>query len=396
EHLLDGEAESPAHARLASLRTMMLFALHGDMAASLVQLERARELARRHDVLDVESLMLAVKGHILARQGRWVEGLAALDEASAIAGGQVDPKITCDVYCQTISACSALGDYRRAAEWIGEADRWMQRRAINGYRGVCRVHRAELKRIGGQWAEAESELRLACEELTHWRLLDGLGMAYYEIGAVRLGLGDLKGAETSFAMAHEYGHSAHPGLSLLLLAQGETEQAARSIAEALAATRRQPGESHDLLSLVRLLPAQVEIALAAGDLETARAAAAELEAIASQYDSDAIKAPALAARGAVELATGAHHQAVATLDAAWRLWQELEAPYESARVRTQLGRARSVTGDALTAALEWRAARAVFERLGAERDLRAVVSLLERSGGTERRRTTKTRSEEHT
>lgn len=391
ERLLENEAESPAHATLVALKAMLAFVVQGDMAGGLALADQGLDMARRLGVVDVESLLLALKGHIYARQGRWAEGMVALDEASAFAtAGQIDLKTACDVYCQTISTCSAIGDYRRAAEWIDEADRWMRRRAISGYRGVCRVHRAELKRLGGAWAEAESEARLACDELTSWRLLDGVGFANYEIGEVRLGMGDLKGAESAFATAHEYGHTPQPGLSLLLLAQGDVKQAAQSIARALQDGKDRSVGTKDLLGLTGLLPAQVEIALASGDLETARTAAEELASIAARYESDAIQAAALTAQGAVELASGAHHDAVATLDKAWRLWHELDIPYQSARARLLLGRAHAAGGDDGAAVLEWRAAKAVFERLGAARDLRLVSAALERDGEVDQRRLTKT------
>ena len=391
ERLLEGEAESSAHARLVALKGMLAFVLKGDMVGAMTLVDRSLEIARRLGVLDVESLSLALKGQILARQGRWAEGIAALDEASAAAAaGQIDPKAACDVYCQTISSCSALGDYRRAAEWIDEADRWMRKRSINGYRGVCRVHRAELKRLGGQWAEAESEARLACDELTSWRLLDGVGLAHYEIGEVRLGMGDLQGAEAAFATSHEYGHMPQPGLALLHLAQGDVKQAARSIAQALPAHLDRAAGSTDLLALANLLPAQVEIALASEDLVTARMAAEELASIAANYDSDAIRAAALAAQGAVALASGANSDAVSTLEGAWRLWHELDVPYQSARVRLLLGHARLAAGDEATATLEFKAAKAVFERLGAARDLRLVSAILDRGGAVDQRRVSKT------
>lgn len=391
DRLLEGEPESPAHARLVALRAMKAFVLEGDMAAALPLIGQGLDLARRHDVVDVESLLLAVKGRILAHHGRWAEGMAALDEASATAAaGQLDLRAACDVYCQTIAACSDLGDYRRAADWIDEADRWMHRRAINGYRGTCRVHRAELKRLEGAWEEAESEARLACDELTSWRLLDGVGPANYEIGEVRLGMGDLDGAEAAFATAHEYGRTPQPGLALLYLARGQVDDAARSIAQALPADRDQVVGAKNLLELAHLLPAQVEIALAAGDLEIARRAATELADIAATYDSDSFRAPALAARGAVELAAGANDEAITTLDKAWRMWQALDVPYQSARVRMLLGRARAAAGDSVTATLEWKAAKAVFERLGAARDLRLASAMLDRGGEVDQRRVTKT------
>jgi DNA-binding NarL/FixJ family response regulator len=78
-----------------------------------------------------------------------------------------------------------------------------------------------------------------------------------------------------------------------------------------------------------LPPAWVEIALAIGDLEAARAACGELDDIAARQRSELLAATAAHARGALALAEGNAGDAVAALRSAWRTWQELEAPYEA-------------------------------------------------------------------
>ena len=119
-----------------------------------------------------------------------------------------------DVYCVTISACRDVGDFRRAGEWTEEADRWMNRHSVGGYSGVCRVHRAELKRLRGDWTEAEQEALSACQELERYHMLDGVGHGQYEVGEIRLHMGDLAGAEAAFNMAYEHGVVPQPGLAL--------------------------------------------------------------------------------------------------------------------------------------------------------------------------------------
>jgi DNA-binding CsgD family transcriptional regulator len=81
------------------------------------------------------------------------------------------------------------------------------------------------------------------------------------------------------------------------------------------------------------------------------------------------------ARGAVDLAEGEARAALGPLRQASQVWQELEAPYEAARVRMLVGLACRALGDDDTAALELEAARAVFEQLGAAPDLARVDSL---------------------
>jgi ATP/maltotriose-dependent transcriptional regulator MalT len=146
------------------------------------------------------------------------------------------------------------------------------------------------------------------------------------------------------------------------LAQGNEDAAA-------AAMRRALGEARDPAVRAALLPAFVEVLLAAGENGEAESAAAELERIAAGSSGGALPAAAAQARGAVSLAGGDCRGALAALREAERIWQELEAPYESARVRALVGRACRELGDEDTAALELEAARAAFEELGAAWDL---------------------------
>jgi class 3 adenylate cyclase len=75
------------------------------------------------------------------------------------------------------------------------------------------------------------------------------------------------------------------------------------------------------------------------------------------------------------LAEGRFDQAVAVLGRAWRLWQEVGLPYESAQARFLLGQARLKQGNTTAAQLEFRAASSVFSQLGATHDLRRVQQL---------------------
>ena len=128
----------------------------------------------------------------------------------------------------------------------------------------------------------------------------------------------------------------------------------------------------------RLLPALVELAVAAEQMETARDAAVELDALATLYGSDALTATACWARGLVALADGDPAAAVAPLREAVRRWHALEAPYEAARARTLLAEAYQATNEDESAAVELEAAHAIFERLGAVAGARRAAELLRR------------------
>jgi hypothetical protein len=96
---------------------------------------------------------------------------------------------------------------------------------------------------------------------------------------------------------------------------------------------------------------------------------AELEEVAELYAMPALGAAASQARGELELATGNANEAAARLQSAYRLWQAVEAPYESARSRAALADAHLKQGDLESCALELNAASSMFERLGALPDV---------------------------
>jgi ATP/maltotriose-dependent transcriptional regulator MalT len=154
----------------------------------------------------------------------------------------------------------------------------------------------------------------------------------------------------------------------LRLAQGNGDAAS-------AAIRRVVGETTEPLKRARLLPAYVEIMLAMDEAEEARSACRELEEVLAQYKSGMLRAMVAHAEGAVALTQGDAREALPALRHAWQVWQELEVPYEVARVRVLLGQACRAVGDDDTATLELEAARGVFEQLGATPDLAKVDSL---------------------
>jgi class 3 adenylate cyclase len=386
ERMLEGEPPSAVHAVLKTFdgfRQLDTGELGGAYDAGAQAVAQARQFGDRN----TEALATNLMGQALIRQGRVEEGFALIDEAaSAAASGELEPFTTAGVYCATMGTCRDVSDWQRATEWTEEADREMRRQRISGYPGVCRVHRAEAKRLRGDWGIAEEEVRQACVDLERYRLTWDLGWAFYELGENLRQRGDLAGAAEAYQRAHENGRDPEPGLALLKLAQGEPEQAVAAIRRALSVgtpvngflptgdSPREPlGRSH-------LLPAQVEIALAVGDLETADAAAAELEAIIVDFPSTALQATAAGSRGAVQVARGDAAGAVESLIRARSLWQVVGAPYETARIRVLLAAAYHALAEDMNEALELEAARSTFDRLGATPDLRRVEAELERHG----------------
>jgi len=163
--------------------------------------------------------------------------------------------------------------------------------------------------------------------------------------------------------------------TFLLLEQGDVDAASASIETALASI---PGHA---LGRARLLPARVEVLLAAGDVAAAQDGASELGMIAGAYPTVALRAAALGAEGAVAAARG-ERSSLAQLRESWRLWRETPAPFEAARIGVLLARARLAAGDRGGALLEIDAAAAAFERLGAQPDLLRARALASELRGT--------------
>ncbi|MDQ3876525.1 MAG: hypothetical protein M3322_13440 [Actinomycetota bacterium] len=376
ERLLQGQPESVEQAQLTLTHAVNALFAEGDLRGALANFERAAELGQRLGDRDTEVLALVGKGRTLVKSGEVEQGLALLDEATAAAVcGELQPYSTGLVYCITISSCHDLGDFRRAAEWTEAANRWCDRLDVTGFPGACRIHRAEIMRLRGDWSAAEKQAIAACEELHDFEHLMTAG-GYYEIGEIRRRRGDFAAAEDAYRTANELGRDPQPGLALLRLAEGKIEAA-------VAGIRRALGEAHEPLTRLRHLPAQVEIAIAAADLTAARSAAEELERIVDSYKIGGRRAPAFDATvhlvsGEIKLAEGDTEAAAACLRRARDGWQHVGAPYETAQARMLLGIAFRRQGDEHAATAELEAALATFERLGAKLDEERAKELLGR------------------
>jgi class 3 adenylate cyclase len=377
EKLLEGTPENPGHGWLAGARSFYLV-LTGDLDGALEFGTRARDIGSRTGDRNLEMFGMGEMGATLLSRGEVEEGLRLADDAVATAvSGELEPFTAGGVCCATIEAFASIGDHRRAAEWTEAQDRWCKREGINGYPGMCRLFRSDVKRLHGAWPEAEAEARLASTELVGF-IPAAAGLALILMAQIRMRRGDLPAAEEALLAAHGYGQDTEPHLSLLRLAQGRIEDASDSIRRALTGPPRPswkaPGGSD--MARLQLLPAQIEIALAARDVAAARTAAEELTGLAARFDTLPTRASARTWAGAVELAEGSAQQAVASLSEAVAAWTELDAPYELARARMLLADAYAAEGAADRAAIEVRTAHDAFERLGATPDQRAADARL--------------------
>ncbi|MBI2911041.1 MAG: transcriptional regulator [Chloroflexi bacterium] len=366
EQLLTGHDDTPVHAWLAVVRSYERL-LSGDFRNARQWAERAVEVGTRCDAAAAAlGRVAAARGLIL--EGKVSDGLGLLDEAAVAAvSGELDPLSTGVVYCEVVCALQALAQYDAAEEWTAAMEQWHPGKPVGSIHGRCRVHRAEILRLRGSYLEAEKEALAACEELRPY-LRREFGWPLTELGRIRLRRGDIPGAEEAFLAAHALGWDPQPGLALVHLARGDIARAAESIRDALEHPLSIPSKElppNTELRQAPLLEAQVEIGVVAGQLAVGRAAADELARIAAQFESKALAASAALAHGRVELAAGETAGARRAFAEAAHLWNEVGAPYETALARMGLAQAYRAEGWEERALLEFQAARAGFERVGA-------------------------------
>ncbi len=375
DRLLENHHEDTSvHAWLAVVRNYERL-LSGDFENARHWARRAIEAGTGHDPA-AAAIGRVAEARSLILQGDVTRGLALLNEAAAAAvAGELDPLWTGLVYCEVVCALQALGQYDLAEEWTTAMESWRHGQPVGSLHGRCRVHRAEILRLRGCCADAETQILMACEELRPY-LRREFGWPLTELGRIRFRKGDIQGAEDAFLAAHEAGWDPQPGLALVHLARGDIARAAASIHEGLDRPSTIPSKEwppNTDLRRVPLLEAQVEIEIAAGDLVQARSAAEELGRVASRFQSRTFGASATLAHGRVRLAEGDTAAASRDFETAVQQWGDIGAPYETALARIGLGNALRAEGKEERALLEFRAARATFERIGAiDQDPRAA------------------------
>jgi len=342
----------------------------GDLDAAIAAAAEAAGIAERFGDADLLALAVHGQGQLLVAQGRPRQGLALLDESMvAVTNGELSPIVTGIVYCGVILGCQAAYELRRAQQWTAALASWCEEQPdMVAFTGRCLVHRTEILGLRGGWAQALEEAGRAAQRCLDAHNQRAAGEAAYLQGDLHRLRGSFAAAEEAYTEASRRGREPQPGLALLRLAQG-------NIDPARAAIRRALGEATEHPRRAGLLPALVEIALAASDVDGARSACLELEKVASDYESGMLDAVASYAKGAVELADGNPEAALVSLRRALQTWQELEAPYEVARSRALVAQACQALGDGDAAAMELGAARDAFAKLGAGPDVAWIDAL---------------------
>jgi DNA-binding NarL/FixJ family response regulator len=369
QRLLEREAHDCAEHGYLLLPVVEQQLRAGDVEEAFLTAARAAEIGERCGEADLIVCARHQQGRIRLAQGRVEEGLALLDEVMvAVVAGELSALVTGLMYCSVIQACQQVYAFGRAREWTTALARWCEGQPeMVAFTGVCRVHRAEIMQLHGDWRDAIEEAQRArarAEGIDH----HAAAAAFYQQAEVHRLRGEFAEAEEDYRSASQWGWDPQPGLALLRVAQGRIDAASAAISRALSAAA-------DRLGRAKLLPTYIEIMLAAGEIQEARDACRELEGIAQSFDVEVLRAIAAQARGEVALAEGDAHAALVALRRALQIWQQVEAPYLAARVRALTAAACRALGDTDGFDLELAAAKTVFEELGAAPDLARIESL---------------------
>ncbi|WP_344373755.1 LuxR C-terminal-related transcriptional regulator [Agromyces tropicus] len=327
---------------------------------------RAAEIAERTGDRDVAALALLGTGQAAIMAGDPARGIRMLDEVMvSVTAGEVGPVPSGIVYCAVIGYCHLTFELRRAVEWTRALDRWCRDQpSLVAFSGQCHAHRAELFRLHGAWSDAMSAARTAEERLEAGDFGAAFGAHYQQAEVLRL-RGAFAEAEARYLRAAESGWDPQPGLALLRLAEDRVPLAQSLI--------RRSAEGADPATRCHMLPALVTIEVAAGDLDAARRAADELAAMHRTNESVMLRALAAFADGEVLLAAGRPAEAFARLREARESWSEVGAPFEVARSRVLMARARRDLDEDEAAQLEADLAESAFAELGAEPALEALA-----------------------
>jgi ATP/maltotriose-dependent transcriptional regulator MalT len=370
--LLEGTAPGPEHAWLA-VREAEIALATGAPDDARAAAERSIAIGGEIGREDIQVVGRSLEGLALVHEGLVDDGMRRLDESAvaATAGDLKDLMWIGKVCCNLIAAWERVGDVERATQWCEEVKEFARRWELRTLFSICRTQYAAILLRTGAWPEAEAELEAALGVLSGGRrsaLVDGTA----RLGELRRRQGRRDEARALFARS-ERSWTSRTGSVELALDEGDA-----TTALALAERLERATEGSRELDRIDVLSVLAQAAVAAGRVDEALAAAAELRELAEHVGTTAAGATAAYAAGVCALATGDLELARRSLDDAVDLYGLGEAPYERARARLLLARALFELGTADRARAEAAAARAAFLELDARGEMSAAERLLER------------------
>lgn len=347
--LLDGQPDLPENGWLAVRQAEVALAVDHDALSALDHARAAEALGRASGDHNLVFVGQAVEGLSLVRLGDVAGGMALLDaSAGAATAGDLDDLMWMGkVCCWLIYACHEAGDLARAETWCTRVAEICVAQDLEPLFSVCRIQYASVLLAQGDSEGAEAALDDALDRLDGSKRVARLE-AVAQLGELRRRQGRDDEAERLLAQAG-FQPPAVISLSRLRLAQGDVDRAWSTISELV---RSLPNDTQ--LDRVDALAVFVEVGVAAGHLEPAREAAAEIREMAGRVCTDAMWAMAAAAEARVAEGSTvvAHWQdAIRHATAAGLLFEEADHRLDLADVLVAEG-ARDEARDHAAAAVD--------------------------------------------
>jgi len=370
---LEGLDDAPENGWLALLEGALAIEIIHDTTTARQLGAEAAAWGRRFNVIDLEAVGMALEGLALVSEGEIDGGTRLLDEAmTAVVGGEVEQLFSVGwIACYLIYACERIRDFDRAAQWCQKMAEFAERLRFHFWSGICRAHYAGVLTWRGHWSEAETELKLATQELQASR------PPYMADSAVRLAELRRRQGRLDEAAALFTQSDGHP---LALLGNAE-----------IALTRDDPQEAEALLQrFLRQMPAEnkslrapalallVQTYLALGDEQQAAAALESLQAITTIVMTPLLQAATAYCQGLLAVAATDYQAASYQFEDAVALFHHNGVPYEAGRARIELGQVLYALNRLEAAQREAEMARQSLQNIGAEREAERAAALAQR------------------
>jgi DNA-binding NarL/FixJ family response regulator len=355
------------------------FMLPTDADATRQKCLDAQAMGRELGDVDLEMTALALEGLALVGRGDIVDGMARLDEATTAAttGEMHDTMAIGFSCCYLIFACERVRDIERAGQWCARLTTFAEASRQTTLMPVCRTHYGTVLMLQGVWDGAEAEFLQAAAGAAARPSM--AGDAFARLAELRRRQGRWEEA-AALATQAEHHPIAMLSRAAMALDRGDPADAADQVARRLRAIERGRVERAPGLELM------AEACAAAGRLDEARAAAAELRGIADVAGTDPLLAAARQAEGRVLAAAGERESAREAFEDAAELYGRAGLPFEAARAHVDLAVALRALRRDPAARRELERAAVAFADLGAAGEELRVARLEGRTALSSRER----------
>ena len=249
----------------------------GDHEAAYATAASAAEIGDRFGEADLIACARHLQGRVLMSRGRSSEGSRCWTRPwSRSSRESCRPWSRGLIYCSVIEGCQQVYALGRAREWTAALTHWCEAQPeMVAFTGVCLVHRAEIMQLRGAWRDAIDEARRACERCDQGATSGP--QRRRSTSKPRYTACEASSLPPRMPTAARASRGANRSRAWPCCGWPKDARTPRRARSAVSCARPPSGWKR-----ARLLPACVEIMLAAGDVEEARRACDELEDIARE------------------------------------------------------------------------------------------------------------------